>query len=361
MADARAERIESLLPSLAVDPTVYLHSLDLALDRGLVLEVDRRFYRDAAFLDERVLDPQRVGAWVPLARIWPLVETAPLARLPCNFIFHLGHAGSTLLSRLLDEVPGVLGLREPLALRPLALAANRLAHAPDAEFAAVCARALPNLHALLARRFAPLRVRRNGDGDRAVVVKTTSICSAIAPRLLAQHADDRAVVMTVGLRAYLANTLDKPISDDLIGFASHRGAGLRARVAGFGLELAGQPPARLAALSWLAEVVALAPLHAERRALFVDFDALLAARTTILAQVLDHLGLPVEAAAAMASSPAFGVYSKQTDHAFGPEARRQVLARSWQANRDAILDAEGFVASLAGRHPELASAMAAHP
>lgn len=359
MADARAERIEALLPRLAVDPAVYLHSLDLARDRGLVLEVERRFYRDASFLDERVLDPQRTGAWVPLERIWRQLETAPPPRAPCSFIFHLGHAGSTLLSRLLDEVPGVLGLREPLSLRPLALAANRLALAasahpqgcaPDPALAAACARALPNLHATLARRF---------EGDHAVVVKATSICSVLGAQLLAQHTGDRAVVLTVGLRAYLANALDKPLSEDYLGFAAHRRDGLRAKVAGFAIDLVAQPPARLAALSWLAEVVALAPLRTEPRARFIDFDSLLAAREPQLAAVLEHFGLPARFAAALASSPAFGVYSKQTDFSYGPDARRLTLARSWQQNRDAILDAEGLVASLTGRHAELARALAA--
>ena len=352
MADPRAERIEALLPGLAVDPTVHLHTLDLARDRALLLEVDRGFYRDATFLDERVLDARRTGAWVPLERVWQVLEALPTPRLPCAFIFHLGHAGSTLLSRLLDEVPGVLGLREPLTLRPLALAANRLALSPDATLAAACARALPNLHAALARRFA---------GDRTVVVKATSIASVLAPQLLAQHADDRAVVLTVSLRAYLANALAKAPGDDQLGFAAHREAGLRARVAGFSLGLAAQPPARLAALSWLAEVVALAPLAGEPRVKRFDFDALLATPAPTLVAVLDHLGLPSRSAAALAASPAFATYSKQADVAFGPDARRQLLASSWQANRDAILDAEGLVAGLLRRHPEVASALAALP
>lgn len=352
MTDPRAARIESLLPGLATDPALFLHTLDLAGGRALLLEVDRGFYRAATFLDERVLGAGRVGAWVPLERIWSAFEAMPAPRQPCGFIFHLGHAGSTLLSRLLDEVPGVLGLREPLALRPLALAAHHLASSPDAALAAVCARALPNLHAALARRFA---------GDRAVVVKATSIASVLAPQLLAQHADDRAVALTVSLRAYLANALDKAPSADLLGFAAHREAGLRAQVAGFDLGFATQPPARLAALSWLAEAAALAPLANEPRAKCFDFDALLAAREATLAQVLGHLGLPTESAAALAASPAFGAYSKQAEVRFSPAARREALERSWQANRDAILDAETLVAALLRRHPELARAQAALP
>jgi hypothetical protein len=322
--------IESLLSRLAADPAAYLHSLDLDGQRALLLAVDRGFYRDATFLDERVFNSRWPGVWVPLGLAWQALEAAP--RAPLGFIFHLGRSGSTLLSRLLDEVPGVLGLREPLALRPLALDSS----APP--------QALRLVHAALARRF---------PGDRAVLVKATSICNAIAPALLAQHADDRAVALTVGLRAQLANALDKAPGDDQLAFAAQRGALLRARVAGFALDLGAQSPARLAALSWLAEMVALAPLRSEPRARFIDFDSLLTAREPTLSGVLGHLGLPVDAAAPLAASPAFERYSKRTDLRFDAAARREVLVRSWRANRAAILDAEALVASLAERHPEL--------
>ena len=38
-----------------------------------------------------------------------------------RWIFHIGHVGSTLVSRLLGEIEGVLSIREPRLLRDLAL------------------------------------------------------------------------------------------------------------------------------------------------------------------------------------------------------------------------------------------------
>src|SRR3546814_19085261 len=42
-------------------------------------------------------------------------------RPPLHWLFHIGHCGSTLISRLLDVLPGLLGLREPLPLLELAM------------------------------------------------------------------------------------------------------------------------------------------------------------------------------------------------------------------------------------------------
>ena len=36
-----------------------------------------------------------------------------------RWIFHIGHVGSTLISRLLGELEGVLSVREPRSLRDL--------------------------------------------------------------------------------------------------------------------------------------------------------------------------------------------------------------------------------------------------
>ena len=42
-------------------------------------------------------------------------------RSDARWIFHIGHVGSTLVSRLLGELAGVLAIREPRLLRDLAL------------------------------------------------------------------------------------------------------------------------------------------------------------------------------------------------------------------------------------------------
>ncbi len=108
-----------MLGALAASPDVYLQKIDLARDAALLVQLSERAYRAASFLDDRILTPDVKGGWASL----PSVLEAARAigeRKPLHFIFHTGHVGSTLLSRLLDESGCVLSLREPLPLRTLA-------------------------------------------------------------------------------------------------------------------------------------------------------------------------------------------------------------------------------------------------
>src|SRR5262249_6727897 len=110
---------DDLLARLPASPDAYPQNIDLVRDAVLLVLFDANAYRSASFLDDRILGPATRGAWVPVARV---AEAARLVKRTCplHFIFHTGHVGSTLLSRLLDETGEVLSLREPLPLRRLA-------------------------------------------------------------------------------------------------------------------------------------------------------------------------------------------------------------------------------------------------
>src|SRR5215207_5087300 len=86
---------------------------------GLVrlIEMNRESYRAASFLDDRMLQQPVNAHVVP----WQTVaSTIPNdARRDARWIFHIGHVGSTLIARLLGEIPGVLSVREPRFLRDL--------------------------------------------------------------------------------------------------------------------------------------------------------------------------------------------------------------------------------------------------
>ena len=117
--------LEAILRELS-SPAMYPQNLDPARGRVLTIHMREADYRAASFLDDRVLTRESEGAWVPYPRLAEAVARMEGDARPLHFIFHIGHAGSTLLSRLLDELGGVLPLREPLPLRTLA-------EAPDAE------------------------------------------------------------------------------------------------------------------------------------------------------------------------------------------------------------------------------------
>ncbi|MGH6631339.1 MAG: hypothetical protein ACREB3_16555, partial [Burkholderiales bacterium] len=91
------------------------------------------------------------------------------------FIFHLGHCGSTLLSRALSASPNVLPVREPLTLRRLAADAGSI-------------HLLPLAIAAHARVFHPGQV---------AVIKATSTCNSLIEPLLAADENSRAILMMV--------------------------------------------------------------------------------------------------------------------------------------------------------------------
>src|SRR5262245_35315537 len=117
--------IEALLTDLVAAPDVYVQKVDLARDAALLVRLDESAYRAASFLDDRILTPALKGGWTSLSNVVAAAQGIAHGR-PLHFIFHTGHVGSTLLSRLLDESGCVLSLREPLPLRTLADASDVL-------------------------------------------------------------------------------------------------------------------------------------------------------------------------------------------------------------------------------------------
>ncbi len=115
---------DEVLAGFGGSPDFHVHQVDLVAETALVVAHDAETYRTASFLDGRALVPGTHAVWIPLsllARAASAVRSRPL-----HFVWHTGHVGSTLLSRLLGEVNGVLSLREPLPLRGLADAADAL-------------------------------------------------------------------------------------------------------------------------------------------------------------------------------------------------------------------------------------------
>ena len=117
--------IQRLWPQVMASPELHLHQIDLVQQAGLVVQMPPGAYRAASFLDGRSLTNKTIGDWIPLQKICDSVLKGPVPVAPLNFIFHMGHTGSTLISRLLDETGIVQSLREPLVLRDLATMIDR--------------------------------------------------------------------------------------------------------------------------------------------------------------------------------------------------------------------------------------------
>ncbi len=316
---------------LPVSPDAYPQAVDLVRGLVLVIRMNARAYRAASFLDDRVLGPATQGAWLPIQAVTEASEQATSVR-PVHFIFHTGHVGSTLLSRLLDETGMVLGLREPLPLRTLADAHDALGTAESLLGEEQFERLLGMLLRLWSRGY---------DWTRAVAVKATSSAGRLAPRLLEAAPAARAVYLNLRAEPYLATLLGGAHSaTDLRGHGPGR---MRRLLAGRSLPTAplhALSTGELAALGWLVESLAGARAlrAAGARAIALDFDAFLADVAGGMAGVLAHFGLPCDGdfLARIPRSDLLRQYSKSPDLPFPPGERDARLAKSRREHRAEI-------------------------
>jgi hypothetical protein len=298
---------------IAASPAYYPHSFDAKADRVMLVKMSLADYRLSSFLDNRMLAPGMAAAWfdyVPVAVSAELVKPKPL-----HMIFHTGHVGSTLLSRLLDDVPGVLGLREP---HPLQTLADMAEETPGGE-------------GYLARLKTFLRLWSRGfEATNMVVLKATSIACRIAPDILAASPESRAVYLHLPAQAYITAILAAASGQaDLKIFEAVR----QRRMTKLGHVLPeGGSAGELAAIAWMVERDSLERTKAAggRRVMVLDFDTMLADMETSLANVLRHFDLP-PLAGQLIKSPALTRYSKAPEQlAFSPQARAQLMQRSRQ-------------------------------
>lgn len=322
-------QLRAMLP---VSPDACIHNIDLVRGLVLVIQIDADTYRKASFLDDRILGPSIRGAWLAGADTTAAARQVADPR-PLHFIFHTGHVGSTLVSRLLDETGVVLPVREPLPLRVIADASE----------------ALPTPESLLGQEqfdaLAGMMLRywsRGYDWSRAVVVKATSSAGPAAIPLLKAQPAARAIYMNLRAEPYLVALMAGANSlTDLRGHAPGRIRRLRARGVAIPEPLHRMSPGELAALGWLAETRAQrdAVTQFPDRVLAVDFDALLADIPDSIQRIAEHFGLETGPAfqAGIPESPALRRYSKAPERPFAPDERDRLLAQSRRDNRDEIM------------------------
>ena len=298
----------------------YAQKIELARELVLCIAMDEAAYRTASFLDDRILGPATRGAWFSLSRVLEASQF-PRSPRPLRFIFHTGHVGSTLLSRLLDATGKVLPVREPLPLRTLATAFDRL----QSSSPPLSAEKFDVWLDLLLRLWS-----RGYPGTEQVVVKATSSAGSLAMPLLTRVPEARAIYLNVRAETYLATLLaGANSSQDLLGHGPARIERLQARTAAPIEPLSALSPGELAAMSWLVETLSqrAAMMQLSKQVLAVDFDALLADVPATLEAVLGHFDLAVEAAwfAGIEKSGVLGRYSKAPELVFTPTVRREVL------------------------------------
>jgi len=322
---------------IARDARWLAQALDPSEGMLRLVAMDRDSYRAASFLDDRLMQ-QPVDAQI---MAWPDVEAAVAGdvRTDARWIFHIGHVGSTLVSRLLGEIAGVLAVREPRLLRDLALI--------PAELRPGYAGPIPKL---MSRTFA---------GDEVACVKATSFASEIAPLLV--PAGERALFIFAAPRNYIASILAGENSvKELRMLADYRAQRLGTR----GIVL---PPARndagAAAVAWACEMTTLeaaSDAMAERRISWADFDRMLENMVAALGRVAAFFGFASngDALATIASGPLTKLYSKDPAHPYSPALRRDLIEQELRLQGRDIDGALAMLRAAAEKSPLLARALA---
>lgn len=337
-----------LLRQVSATPAWFPFMLDSASDRVLMVRKTEADYKAASFLDGRSLSPTAdrwVVGWNSLASALPAG-----ARADAHFIFHIGHVGSTLVSRLLDEIPDFLALREPLILRTLAEALGPAAPA-GAWTAGAAAGRLATVRALLSRTF---RL------EQRAIVKATSFTSEIAAGLVAPHS--RALFLYAHPQRYIAGILAGEASRQELGILTpSRVQRLRSRRPELGPIEEPRSEAQAAAIGWACEMTSLEN-EAEGladRVMWLDFDLFLKDPASHLADIAAFFGTPISAlqANAICAGPLMRRYSKAPEYEYSPQLRQDLLTEAALTQGPAIAGVLSWLVDLAKRFPQLSRAL----
>ena len=342
---------DDLLARLPLSPDAYPHNVDLVRNAILLLRLEPGSYRQASFLDDRMLGPGLKGTWVTSNLAVSALSRVECAK-PLHFIFHTGHVGSTLISRLLDETGELLPLREPQSLRSLADAHDTLER-PEALLSAAQFQVLLD---------AFLNAWRRGYADTsAVLLKATSSAGRLAGVLLQREKVARALYVNLRAETCLATLLAG--ANSALDLRGHGPARLRRLAAQFELPptpLHAMSPGELAAMSWLTETLTQRDcLRREPdRVMAIDFDEFLLDVPGVLSAIWAHLllpGTPILEANRLAS--ALARYSKAPEHGYSPALRADLLNDARRSQAAEIRRGRVWLENLARREPAVAAVL----
>lgn len=337
---------ETLLADLKRDPDVLFQDLDLVNRRGLLVRITEADYRRASFLDHRVLRPDTEGAWFPLARI--LKEAAGVGQpLPPHFIFHISHCGSTLVSRLLSELPGNLPVREPLPVLGLAMQRREL----NRSAARITERAWDELFELSLR----LLGRAYRPGERSFI-KATSACANLLDPLAAKSPASRALLLYTDLETWLCTMLrDEVVRENGRFYAAAWLTDFTVMTGHTDIMLSELTDAEQFTLNWLTGM-----LHFEKarqatpeRVLPCDFDAFLADPGAGLESAARFFGLDSTRAREAAVGRLMHSYAKNPNQVYDGSKRLQELKEARERFGKEVETGLAFAARLSREHAML--------
>lgn len=312
--------MNDLAAELSRSPELFPFELDLPGDSVAFIRLNKSDYERASFLDARLLGPKASSRALPWSQVAAAVDAAQLIER-CGFIFHIGHVGSTLLSRLIGAHVGVFSVREPMILRTFAQLTDQPAGRPrlwrDEDFDNRLTAGLK----LLSRTF---------QKHQLPLVKATSFVSELAAGLMSRASNPKAVMMYVSPESYMATILGGPNSrQEAKMLAPSRLRRLHRRIGAEAWQLASLSEGEVLALSWACEVSALAQAtnSGGGRVFRINFEQFLANPGALLSALFRHLEIEAtdNEVRATIEGPEMRRYSKAPEYAYDAALRRDVL------------------------------------
>ena len=331
---------------------------DLLFDVGfrpealLILQMSDAELQEASFLDQRILQGLQVAPrWVRADAVQRQLQNWTPDR-PASFIFHQGHVGSTLLSRLIGNAPNVLSLREPQVLRTLAQAGLQRNQPSSLVSPGRFADLLSLATKMMAR---PLGARSQP------VVKATSIASLLADDI-AEATGASMLGMTIRADRYLAAIMGQEGNRrEAVSFAPLRRQMIARHMPGASFAVHELGEGELVAMAWLAGALDLSALVHVRpeRTMLLDFDDFLAEPAPRFERAARHLGadMTAEQAATAVAGPLMSRYSKAQEHGFSAAQRSQVLDAAIGEHGEEIGRGLAWLDRMANHHPAAAQAL----
>ena len=321
----------TLATALGANPEFFPYELDPVQRSVRFIRLTEQDYVRASFLDPRVLTANTLSRTLPLKEVESAVAASALTEA-CDFIFHIGHVGSTLLSRFLGSSRRVFALREPLILRTLTMQRVSPGEYPVGPAKAEFETRLATFIKLWSRTYHP--------GQRACI-KATSFVSELAATILARSACPRAIFMYVRPESYLATILAGPNSrQEFKLFSSSRLERLQSRSFAMDMRLADLSEGETVAMGWLTEMTALAAAAECRpdQIMWLDFDRFLEEPAVSLSHVFSHLQISAEENEVMAilSGGEAQRYSKAQEFPYDADLRRSVLDQARHEHSEEI-------------------------
>jgi hypothetical protein len=329
-----------LAQALAASPDLFPAALDPRSDVVTLWRLSSADYQQSAFLDGRIATG-RQSRQLRFAALAAAVEETALAE-NCHFIFHIGHVGSTLLSRLLGRHPALFSLREPDILRTIATTFER----------SRCETHLPPLLKLWSRTYEP---------KARALIKTTSFVAEIASDLLSRAWNPRALVVGVAPEIYLATIFGGANAPaEASALAPMRLARLKHRLSEE-LRLENLTEGEIVALGWACESLCLseAARSTGARSLVLDFEKFLASPCEALGRAFAHFGVQASDSeiTAILAGKEMRSYSKAPEYEYDATTRHTVLAEGRERHGHEIRQGLLWLERAAAEHSSIADTL----